>query len=150
MAPISISVYGRQVRLRGRGKESHCRVGELFLWPAVLPCTLPPPLYSSYPPWLQGSTCACLQGPSLGWLLWHLLPPVCVALGRSCPVSSVTFSHVPRPLPLIFETSLDFLHHLSHLCGPHVTSVQLILVAWPIGFPGQATSHFPTTVTLLF
>lgn len=144
---FSVWVAGEVERQRKERSRSRGGVALPLACSAFPAPSAPPPLHCLYPPWLQGLLLTpldqhvCLSIRGISWLTPLALTPcpACVALGRSCAVSLVTFSHVPHLLHRILEASLHFFHHLSHLCGPYVTRAQQELVAWLIGFPGQAS-----------
>lgn len=133
LIPLYFSVWlaGETER---QGKEESCSRGggrQLFLCPQYLPCspllhsTLRPPTVPSGPgPNPSRLTCLPIYRDHLLALICSLCGP-----GRSCPVSLVTFSHIPCLLHLILETNLDFLQRISHFYGPHVRSAQRTL--WP-------------------
>lgn len=127
----SICVCGWQVQSRDKGREEPTSSGGgglSFLPPAVPPLSpvsttrypTSPHAFRALPGPLEAHTSTCPQGRLLARPLALPCCLACVALGRSCPVSSATFPHGPcLPLP-IPGTSLDFPQHYSHICGPHL------------------------------
>lgn len=134
---FSVWLAGETERQREGGILHQGKGGLLFLGPQCFPASLLSfstlHTHRASKAWsqtLRASTHACLQRTT-SWLTPLALTscPACVALDRSFPVSLVTFAHISCLLHLILETSLDFLQHFSHLCGPHMKSTPKSLVA---------------------